>query len=141
METLTKDEVVRLLGEGIQERGEGFIYRKPTGSSNGIDDCLYVHHTPDGLEAGCGVGLALHKHGVSLHELRKHEGDNARSLLESLRTLFHTREDASELLGLFQAYQDRGWPWGKALEKALSGDIRYADAWVSVDDYDPEMHG
>jgi hypothetical protein len=102
-----------------------FVYRRPehmepiVNSDGDVSgDCLYVHTEPDdetALVPGCLVGTVLHRLGVPLRELRKHEGRSGWSVVDEFGA-----DDSRTTLHDVQLRQDRGVPWGKALELALS---------------------
>jgi hypothetical protein len=82
--------------------------------------CYYVHTSPEDetqLSPGCLIGAALHKVGVPLEELRKHEGQAAWALLR--RLMPHLSADTVNFAGDIQAWQDQRNAWGDSLIKAI----------------------
>lgn len=127
---LTLDLAKKLIDEAIAERGEDFVYRIP----GAYNDCMYVHaevRNPETdafesvePEAGCGVGLAMFKAGVSLEALAEHEHTDAQELIGGLKydgvLDADSEEAASSFLYDFQVKQDKGVTWGEARDFALS---------------------
>lgn len=82
--------------------------------------CYYVHTSPEDetqLSPGCLIGVALHKVGVPLEELRKYEGQAAWSVLRVLMP--HLSADTVNFAGDIQAWQDQRKTWGEALLNAI----------------------
>lgn len=74
----------------------------------------YTEETP--VEAHCGVGVLLNRHGVPLSVLAKCEGSTADLIGPKIVDYITVESGAMKLLRVFQYAQDRGDPWGEALE-------------------------
>lgn len=104
---ITDETIVATLKAVVAERPEHrYVQPATAGREPG---CLYVH----GDVPGCLVGHVLHRMGVPLRELLRHEFSTASEVLEALDT------DISERVGAFldnvQGDQDSGATWGDAL--------------------------
>lgn len=100
-----------LINECIDDRGEDYVYEKPSGSSV----CLYVHHYEEGVSsAGCIVGMALNKAGIPLDEIDTQM--NASHLLRLLEDneMLEVSNNAVEYLQYVQDRQDKGATWADA---------------------------
>lgn len=115
------DKARQMIAAAIEERGEDYVYPRTPGAG-----CAYVHHTLDGEEPGCGVGMALIKAGVpieSFDDLHINTGCGAHSALVALKDAGIIEEftvEASVYLNSFQESQDSGDTWGVALSDAES---------------------
>lgn len=121
---LSRARAEELLREAVAERGADYIYSKSEGSDGPFSSCLYVHKDAAGNpRPGCGVGVVLHKAGVTLGSLAEEEGLSAMQVLGSMRVkgILDADPFATELLLVFQGWQDTGWPWGQALTLSLHG--------------------
>jgi hypothetical protein len=108
------------LRAAVAERGEGFVYPYGTEGWSPKDpyvdgeaftsDCLYVRTDVD--EPACLIGLALHKTGMSLDDLRKHESKSSWAFMGELGYSIDIVNAASDA----QQAQDKGKPWGAALD-------------------------
>jgi hypothetical protein len=110
-----------MLKEVVSERPE-YTYSAPEYMLDG-DFCFYVHQDQEGnnVGAGCGVGVVLHRLGVPLEELRKHEGKSA---LQILRLVVDgASRKTARILDNFQGAQDQKMPWGEAYAKATGETI------------------
>lgn len=87
MIALTLERTKQLLAEAVAERGEEYVYKNERGQDGTFGDCAYVHGSPSGGHSpGCIVGLVLHKAGVPLERLARHEGTPANRLVSELRS-------------------------------------------------------
>lgn len=91
--------------------------------------CYYVHTdeaTGEPVSAGCLIGKALHRIGVPLAELAKHEGKTAYQVIPKVLSFDYddiaTRETAAYFAADVQARQDRGSTWSSAVQWAA--DVR-----------------
>jgi hypothetical protein len=120
MEALTYDRAVELAREIVAEFGEDYVYPEDHKKHEYGDDdnqggnmlCVYVHND----QPSCIVGQILHKHGVSIEELKEHEFRGASTA--SWATT-EAEEKARFFLSEVQSQQDRGYPWGSSLTFAL----------------------
>lgn len=126
-----------LLTECVAERGESYVYEKPLSYHGYADDCAYVHDyevtyydedgrhreaTPELMKPGCLIGLALNKAGVELGafldlQVNNEDSHAALDALQEASVLTYDK-DAAELLNRAQMHQDKGVPWGEAVELA-----------------------
>jgi hypothetical protein len=110
-----------LLTEAVAEKGDDYVYTTPDGKQ-GTEEyqpvCLYVH----GDRPGCIVGHALHKAGVTLAVLSYEERNDASGVLRSLRSadVLDCEDGVSQLFQDVQSLQDRGVPWGQAVQQSLA---------------------
>jgi hypothetical protein len=114
-----------LIGLAIEEYGKDYVYP--------YSECVYAleadtpyilneggeSHTINTPTAGCGVGVALLKGGISLDVLLNTSSDapEALSHLSHAGHLKYTTA-AAEFLWKFQCRQDSGSTWSSALEDA-----------------------
>jgi hypothetical protein len=119
MFTLQIQEAKELMGEIVKEFGEDHVNQPFDGT------CMYFN--PTTAEPECGVGQLLARKGVTRADLDEEENHAAIDTLMSLRknqgnpfAQISTR--AVEFLRAFQGQQDNMYPWGGALEFALSMD-------------------
>lgn len=117
---INADRAIELLREAVTERGNDFVYSPPGRTTV----CKYVHVDGEDV-AGCGVGLALHKGGVSLDVLKTLDGIGASSGISAWGVNNKLRdgdveltEDAASVLRSFQTRQDMRESWGVALRAA-----------------------
>ena len=106
------DDVISAVRE-IAAEDPGHVYSPPAGSTL----CSYTHEQPDGsLVPGCLFGAALHRLGVPLETLHKHESLGIVPVL-----LRHLGIDISYTtrikLEAVQREQDNGEPWGEAVKE------------------------
>jgi hypothetical protein len=122
---LTLEKARQMVEAAIDERGVDYIYERPSLAT----DCMYVHeHGTEQEHAGCGIGLAFHLAGVPLEELRKHEHEDAGTLvwrLHGMGILSGIEPEAEQFMVRFQSNQDHGSTWGEARDAALDG------AWLA----------
>jgi hypothetical protein len=108
---LSYDEALELLYRAIAEKGPDYVYEK---TSTGLGSCAYfIDNQPS-----CIVGHVLAYKGVKPEDLPGRSNTaqiGALAVGEDSRTNY--------LLDMAQVYQDRGVPWGQAVENAL--------AWVN----------
>lgn len=114
---LSTEQAMAALEVVVAEAGEDYVYESPRHMQGGDESCFYVHRDPDGSDArpGCLVGTALHRLGVPLGELEKHEGTDAFTML------WHITDLPDRARGAFsgaQEAQDTGETWGEALRQA-----------------------
>ncbi len=130
---LTLEKAKFLVDQAIEQRGEDYLYKKE--GDDEYAECLYVHNVHEWDDelcgmvetgekvAGCLVGLALHKGGVPLEVLERHEGSGAHELCQYLNLTGHVEasDDAKEYLFRVQRSQDHGKTWGEARSLAEQG--------------------
>jgi hypothetical protein len=119
---LSFEEIYNTARRLVHQKGEGFKYSAPGGTTtpNGTpSSCWYVHGLNDELEPGCIVGHIMHRHGVSLVDLKTLEG-GVGNLLHRLKDLDILKVDAQgeRFLRIVQAIQDDGDTWQKAVRIA-----------------------
>ena len=107
--TTNDQEVITTLRAVVAERPD-YVYTNPFPDDAGT--CRYVH----GDTPGCLVGHVLHRLGVPLEELSRHEGKNACSVAADL--LDGISSDASWAIEHAQFRQDLGDTWAEALKAA-----------------------
>ena len=120
---ITADQVLDQI-KTIAAENPDHVYEAPADLATDLGRCLYVHYD----EPGCIVGKALFDLGVSLGDLTTF-GDDARlgggapaeSLLKELG-IIGCLDSASGRIQSIQSRQDRGIPWGEAVEGAITGD-------------------
>lgn len=109
---------LELLRLAAKEKGEEYVYVNQYGHKAGTvinqdgmtADCAYVHERPDGtLVPGCIAADVLHRHGVPLWALRAYESQGVHLFIEEAGW---GNYDAGHVLGVAQAAQDMGQPWG-----------------------------
>ena len=105
-ERLTKARALELMREVVAEYGENYVY--PT--VGGV--CRYVD---DGGSPSCLVGHVLHRFGVPLKDIERHEDSDAATVA---RILTNATPRAQDVLREAQGHQDRGSLWGVALREA-----------------------
>jgi hypothetical protein len=119
-----EQKVVTDLRAVVATKGPDYVY--PRGGKHGGmgEDCVYFE--PNG-EPSCIIGHVLARHGVTLEDLRHdtedlNEGSSvAQLIMDGLLRLDGPYErDLRDFLQDVQAFQDRGVPWGPALDFALS---------------------
>jgi hypothetical protein len=123
---ITDEMAMTTLRDVVAERPE-YTYSAPSHMQEVPDgedpSCFYVHTDETGelVSAGCAVGVALHRLGVSLDDLARDEGMTAYSLLLKRFPMLSakTREKFNDM----QAQQDSGSPWGLAYAKATGETI------------------
>lgn len=110
--TFTDVQVMEALAAAVAEKGDDYVYpKKPH------EQCQYVHDKGTTAEsAGCIAGNVLHRLGIPLSTLAKHEGDGVYSL--PVEDVFSASEAALSALGEAQDKQDEGKTWGEALGAA-----------------------
>jgi hypothetical protein len=109
---------IEAMRAAVADRGEDFVYPEGTEGWSPKDfdgllstDCLYVRTDVD--EPACLIGLALHKTGISLDDLRNWEGNGARLVMGEKGYTYELTWAAAHA----QANQDMGATWGQALDK------------------------
>lgn len=118
-------DAVRMLKESIEAMGPDYVYVKPDTSIA----CLYVHssdESDDGVVPGCIVGdLLVRQHILTLRDLSDLQANvGTGSFTEIHQDVVDIYGDgfsdkARKLLDLVQDGQDRGVPWGAALEEGV----------------------
>lgn len=115
MRHATDAEVQAAVEAAIQEKGADYVYVKPNDVFTDPDkgDCLYVHND----QPGCIVGNVMHRLGVPLETLRRHEGSNAWTLIDSLALegVLDISEWSRAMLDSTQCSQDRSKRWAEAV--------------------------
>ncbi len=117
-----------MLREVVSERPE-YVYSCPeymvgTSGDDGVNlSCFYVHTDEAGapVSAGCVVGVVLHRLGVPLEELRKHEGRTPVQMLKDV--VSGPGRGVAHVLGDVQFEQDESTPWGEAYTHAMGETI------------------
>lgn len=133
-DVLTKDDVLVLIKQAVDERGPDFVYR-PQGTQPD-----YVHVEDDGtIHCGCLVALAFSHHGVPVETMTNWHGD-----IEDIYDTYQTNPASIGLPSLdieawaalkeAQYAQDCGIPWGQALglaeaARAPQGDLEAYYWW------------
>lgn len=115
MEPLTFDRAVELAKEVVIEFGAGYVYpssHRIVQNGTSTPSCVYVHEG----KPSCLVGQILHKHGVPVEELAKHEFQGAWTISEKLAGASF---EASYFLDVAQYKQDTGASWGLAVNSAV----------------------
>lgn len=110
MIVLTYEDALRYAREGIQERGEDYVYEQ----FEELPRCRYV---ADGRPS-CFVGLILEKAGITLTEEMNAWG-TVHSLLATLLDTLHCDGRTKILLSGIQA-QDAGLSWGESLRMSIN---------------------
>ncbi|MER6086558.1 hypothetical protein [Streptomyces bluensis] len=126
VELITDEKAIATLREVATERPE-YVYSAPSHMQEDPDEddgsCFYVHRDEDGsiVSAGCAVGVALHRLGVPLESLARHEGATAWALVGRLfpNLSNRTRDRFNDM----QMRQDLGDSWGLAYAKATGETI------------------
>lgn len=95
-----------LMKQVVEEVGPDHVYRRQPD----VVRCQYVHDT----EPGCLVGHILHRHGVSLETLARHEGQSAAMFVGTLAT-----GEAAAMLSHAQSFQDAGLTWSETYRNTL----------------------
>ncbi|MFI2909437.1 hypothetical protein ACG2OD_14425 [Streptomyces sp. PDY-4] len=114
---LTDAQVMSTLREIVSESPDK-VYEAPESMADEYGGCFYVHNNDDGTKsAGCIVGQVLHRLGVSLEDLSKGETYSANAAV-ALAGVQGVSEDVVYFLRMVQSRQDRGTPWGEALQFA-----------------------
>ncbi|WP_416972563.1 hypothetical protein [Streptomyces sp. 4F14] len=122
MITVADGQLREMLRQVVAERPE-YVYSPPEYMVKDVGDCFYVHEDEAGerVGAGCVIGVVLHRLGVPLGELEKHEGQTIVQMLNEV-TRGASRSMAIKL-GVLQFNQDEGMPWGEAYIKAMGESI------------------
>lgn len=118
---LSDDKVKSLLREVVDEFGRDYVYKCP----HADDSCLYVHKVEDGFDEtkpGCIVAQVLHRAGVSLEYMERHEGRGANILLFALENdaMLSISSKSAYALRNIQCDQDLGISWGEALDSTMN---------------------
>lgn len=115
MEDLTFDRAVELAREVVAEFGKDYAYP----SEDKVFDpeievyvCVYVQDE----KPSCLVGQILHRHGVSLEELSRHEFKASTQMAFLVTGL---DDKANQFLAMVQSFQDKGWSWAASVDKAV----------------------
>lgn len=112
---LSNQDVIDGLEALVDEKGEEFVYVK--NDDDGGPTCRYVRNG----EPDCMIGQFLAKAGVPLERLVQADGGViAKTLLEDLRAegVVSITDKGINALQAAQGRQDRGYPWGVALNAA-----------------------
>lgn len=114
------EQVVQEIDIIIAERPDGYVYERPENGS-----CAYVHTHRSGKasEAGCIVGVWLHRFQlVPLDVLHMKEGQGADVLVARLFDLHVLPRPldrrAAKFLDLLQTKADGGWSWRRSADFA-----------------------
>lgn len=103
----------------VEERGADYVYEKQPDARPGWAGnfrCLYVHEGEDGTrEPGCAIGLLVQQVTGTLDEF-KSEGMSASLVLTNLRVTTGGYTLGAQIANEFQIKQDKGMPYGEALE-------------------------
>jgi hypothetical protein len=115
--TIDGPKALELLWFAVAERGTDYVYAQ----SPGFDMCSYVDANREA--PGCGVGLALHKAGVPVSDLRGFDNEGAIHCVASssrARSIgLEMTASAVEIFTTFQEIQDEENSWGLALHDAV----------------------
>ncbi|MFJ9616695.1 hypothetical protein [Streptomyces noursei] len=110
---VTEADVKRALVEAVTAKGYDYVYDNGDPLS---EVCWYVHQDVNGNDVpGCLVGDALHRLGVPLGEIKKHEERGAYGVAGSLIDVAENRGRVLSMLSQAQDHQDTGGTWGGAL--------------------------
>lgn len=121
---ITDRQFTEAIRAAVAERGPDFVYdrNKPgwgyVGDRNtGKPGCRYVttEAAEEGVQAGCLIGVTLHKVGLSLNTLAVYENDPATVILQALDV--GITDEARFAAGSAQRVQDPGGTWGAALAR------------------------
>lgn len=117
MRVVTYEETLRALNEAVRDKGYNHVYQRPDGG--------YCYNVWEG-EPHCIVGHVLVRLGVPVEWFEKDNrniddvGDVCKNLF--LQGLFEFEEEARDLLGDAQVFQDSGDTWGVSVTRAHLGD-------------------
>lgn len=125
------DQVVQEINIIVAERPEDYVYQRPANGS-----CAYVHVDRGHSEAGCIVGVWLHRFQlVPLDVLHLKEGAGADMLAARL---YHMKaiprpldRRAARFLDQLQTKADGGWTWRRAADFAA---LHVRNEWDSIGD-------
>lgn len=111
---ITYDTAVAEVRETIADKGEDYVYSPVRGASSSEGTmCAYFYEG----KPSCLIGQWMNRyHGVT--DAGVFEGDEARTVVPAI--LLNVEHKAADFLQELQEEQDRGLPWGLALEKALT---------------------
>lgn len=116
---ISDTKVLETLREIVAEQPD-YVYKSPEHQRGVFARCFYVHTDPavphdiDKAVAGCLVGHVLNRLGVSLLELKQHEGEDAKYAADNLGL----GSVAGCVLQRAQGAQDDGETWAGALATA-----------------------
>ncbi|MFF5433444.1 hypothetical protein ACFY5K_25850 [Streptomyces griseofuscus] len=117
-------KVKEVLREVVSERPD-YIYSGPEYMHRDEDGlaCFYVHKDEDGsnVAPGCLIGVVLHRLGVPLEELEKHEGKTPVQMLKDV--VGGVSRKTATILTQAQFEQDEKYPWGEAYARATGENI------------------
>jgi hypothetical protein len=126
MKFLTESEVRDMAKEVVAEIGEDYIYN-PGQTRN---TCVYVEgyvRDEDGYDTtnavpSCLWGHVFIKNGIATADWFVKTGANEVEIEEMVMDLDDTSftEEALTFMGLSQQYQDRGFSWSEAIDKATA---------------------
>lgn len=130
VEPVPFDQVVQEIDIIIAEKPEGYVYERPANGS-----CAYVHIDRGHSEAGCIVGVWLHRFQlVPLDVLHMREGTGADVLAArfySMQVLPRPLDRrAAKFLDLLQTKADGGWSWRRSADFARDQVRRQ---WANLD--------
>lgn len=110
MTTLTYEKANELLDRAIAEKGADYVNEKTEYGSDGDTDCFYF--TPEGVPS-CIIGHVMHYLGFGPNDVNEHSAARAQPAIRQV-----AGEDVVSFLMNVQSKQDRGLPWGYAVEQA-----------------------
>ncbi|MGI5196959.1 hypothetical protein ACQEVY_25570 [Streptomyces sp. CA-288835] len=117
--TFSDEAVLSKLREVVAEKPD-YAYSSPEYMQEDANDdsCFYVHKDEDGtiVSPGCAIGVVLHRLGMPLEELVRHEGKTAYQLVNVAVPGISTK--TRDTLNRMQMHQDNGETWGESYVKA-----------------------
>lgn len=141
---ITRNSAIELLEEIVAEYGKGHLYRAEVTEDRRkfSTSCYYVHNTPtdasggsEYVRPGCIVGHFLHRLGVPLDDLERHEGSAVDFVLDHLQGegILYSEDGVLNILREAQTSQDLGNYWGEALGSAKRCKAEWEDYNTTAD--------
>ena len=122
--TISDEAALSTLRDVVAERAD-YTYSSPEYMKGGAKgaSCFYVHKDVDGeiVCPGCVIGVVLHRLGMPLEELVKHEGKTASQLINVAVPGISSR--TRKTLDVMQEHQDDGETWGESYVKATGDSL------------------
>lgn len=120
MYDFTVKDVVREVRRLAEEKPD-FVYTEQEGCDNNLGACYYASADGQGNGAGCIVGQALGRLGVSQKALEDLDGVEGAAVFTVLPTIIPVAPDDGGMLNWLsdvQTGQDIGYQWGTAVKSA-----------------------